>query len=139
MTGPNGRPLTDLPPHYLEHTMQLELDTATWDLTLDSSGNIAVLSSDWSALLAQRIKTRLQTFRGELYLDRSVGVPYFEEVLKKHPDIQRVRDLLLTQVATIPGVQKVISLELTMDDSTRTFFVNYEILSDGGEVVKGEL
>lgn len=119
--------------------MQLELDTATWDLTLDSSGNIATLSRDWSALLAQRIKTRLQTFRGELYLDRSAGVPYFEEVLKKHPDVQRVRDLLLTQVATIPGVQKVLSMELTLDDSTRTFFVNYEILSDGGEVVKGEL
>lgn len=119
--------------------MQLELDTATWDLTLDSSGNIAVLSSDWSALLAQRIKTRLQTFRGELYLDRSAGVPYFGEVLKKHPDVQRVRDLLLTQVVTIPGVQKVLSLELTLDDSTRTFFVDYEILSDGGEVVKGAL
>ena len=37
--------------------MQLALDTATWDIGLDGSGNIAVLV-DPSALLAQRIQCR---------------------------------------------------------------------------------
>lgn len=70
--------------------MQLALDTETWDIGLDGSGNIAVLV-DPSALLAQRIQCRLQTFKGECFLDRSVGVPYYEEILKKNPDLGRVR------------------------------------------------
>lgn len=119
--------------------MQLELDTDTWDIRLDKTGNISVLNDGESSLLAQRIKTRLQTFQGELYLDRSAGVPYFAEVFKKNPDIQRVRALLLTMISGTPGVSKVKSLDVSMSSKTRTFYVKFIVLSEDGEVVRGAI
>ena len=116
--------------------MQLALDTATWDIGLDGSGNIAVLV-DPSALLAQRIQCRLQTFKGECFLDRSIGVPYFTEILKKSPDLGRVMSLLAAVIATVEGVKKTLALELKFNQGTRQLNVDFRVLGDSGEIAEG--
>jgi hypothetical protein len=118
--------------------MQLALDTSTWDLELDSSGNIATLS-DPAALLSQRIQCRLQTFRGECFLDRSIGVPYFSEVTRKNPDLARVRSLLASVVAGVEGVSKVLSLELLFESARRHLSVTFRVLGSSGEIATGEV
>lgn len=116
--------------------MQLALDTATWDIHLDATGNIACLT-DRSALLSQRIQVRLQTFQGECFLDRSVGVPYFSEILKKRPDIGRVRSLLAAVIAGVEGVKKILELVLTFNQGTRELDVRFRVLGDSGEIAEG--
>lgn len=117
--------------------MQLALDTATWDIHLDSTGNIACLGVDRAALLSQRIKVRLQTFMGECFLDRSIGVPYFTEILKKSPDLGRVRSLLAAVIATVEGVKKTLTLELKFNQGTRQLNVDFRVLGDSGEIAEG--
>lgn len=118
--------------------MQLALDTATWDIGLDGSGNIAVLVYP-SALLAQRIQCRLQTFKGECFLDRSVGVPYYEEILKKNPDLGRVRSLLASVIKGVDGVATILSLELRFSVRHRRLTVDFRVQGTAGEIAEGTI
>lgn len=51
----------------------------SWDLTLDSSGNIAVASDIYQQ--AQDVASACRTFLRDLYYDQAVGIPYFDNVL----------------------------------------------------------
>lgn len=119
--------------------MQLELNTATWDLELDETGNIRTIGSDDpAALLSQRIKHRLQTFQGECYLDRSVGVPYFSEVLKKNPDLGRIRSLFASVISGVTGVVKILALTLDFRRGARELRVGFRVQGDGF-IAEGEV
>lgn len=113
-------------------------DSATDDLALDGSYQIAVTSS-LADIVSDRIRTRLRTFRGEHFLDRDLGVPYFEEVLKKNPDVERVRNLLLLATSEVEGVLKVLSFDTNFDPESRSFTVRFKVLVDDGIEVEGEL
>lgn len=120
--------------------MQFALATLTWDLYLDSSGNIAVLPDKPVAqLLSQRIKHRLQTFRGECYLDRSIGVPYFSEVMKKNPDLGRIRSLLASVISGVEGVVKILSLDVLFSQRTRTLSVKFRVMGSENSIAEGEV
>lgn len=118
--------------------MQLALDTSEWDLFLDRTGNISTLGKkESSELLCQRIKHRLQTFQGECFLDRNVGVPYFSEVLKKRPDLGRIRSLLASVISSVEGVSKILSLEVLFDQSRRILSVEFRAQAADGTIAGG--
>lgn len=110
--------------------MQLALDGSN-DIHIDESGQLA-MTSGLEQLVRQRIVCRLQTFRGELYLDRGLGVPYFSEVTKKSPNLGQIRDLLLSEVRTIEGVDEVTDSDVEFDAKTRVFYLYFKCkLTDG--------
>ena len=123
--------------------MQFSLATETWDLFLDETGNISLRKSETLDelvdLICQRVKCRLQTFRGECYLDRNMGVPYFKEVMKKNPDLGKVRSLLAATIVGVEGVKSLEKLKIKFDASTREYKVIFRALADNGNVVKGEI
>lgn len=51
----------------------------SWDLALDSAGNIAVASDIYQQ--AQDVASACRTFLRDLYYDQATGIPYFEGVL----------------------------------------------------------
>ena len=123
--------------------MQFSLATETWDLFLDETGNISLRKSETLDklvdLICQRVKCRLQTFRGECYLDRNMGVPYFKEVMKKNPDLGKVRSLLAATIVGVEGVKSLEELKIKFDASTREYKVIFRALADNGNVVNGEI
>ena len=123
--------------------MQFSLATETWDLFLDETGNISLRKSETLDelvdLICQRVKCRLQTFRGECYLDRNMGVPYFKEVMKKNPDLGKVRSLLAATIVGVEGVKSLEGLKIKFDASTREYKVIFRALADNGNVVNGEI
>lgn len=123
--------------------MQFSLATETWDLFLDETGNISLRKSETLDelvdLICQRVKCRLQTFRGECYLDRNMGVPYFKEVMKKNPDLGKVRSLLAATIVGVEGVKSLEELKIKFDASTREYKVIFRALADNGNEVNGEI
>lgn len=120
--------------------MELSLDNATWDLHLEATGNIATVGeTDFPSLLSQRIKHRLQTFKGECFLDREIGVPYYNEILKKNPDLGRIRSLLSSVISEVDGVDKILSLDLSFDRKTRITYVTFRVLGNDGSIATGEV
>lgn len=123
--------------------MQLALDTNTWDIFLDSTGNIARRDDSTKDrlgdLICQRVRHRLQTFQGECYLDRSVGVPYFSEVLKKNPDLRRVKALLVATINGVEGIKKIIDFSVSFSARTREYKVIFKAEADDGTIVEGSI
>lgn len=56
----------------------LLLDPVTWDLVLDSSGNIARATNPYA--IAQDVASEVKLFSGELYYNSTKGLPYFEQI-----------------------------------------------------------
>lgn len=123
--------------------MQLALDTGSWDIYLDPTGNIATLGIDTPArsadLVCQRIRHRLQTFMGECFLDRSVGLPYYTEVLKKNPDMRRVRALILATISNVEDVRKIVDLKVDFLARSREYKVIFRAEATDGTIVEGSI
>lgn len=89
------------------------LDPASWDLTLDTAGNIALAQPPYA--LAQDVASAIRLFRGELWYDTTAGVPHWEEILGHLPPravlIQRIEDA----AKRVPGV---VSARLIVDSLT---------------------
>lgn len=123
--------------------MQFSLAAETWDLFLDDTGNLSLrknkTSNELIDLICQRVKCRLQTFRGECYLDRDMGVPYFQEVMKKNPDLAKVRSLLAAIIVGVDGVKSLEKLKIKFDASTREYKVIFRAVADNGDVIPGEI
>lgn len=114
------------------------LDPDTHDLYLDSTGQVATTTSTLQDLI-QRVKCRLLTYQGECYLNRDLGVPYFAEVLKKNPDLGRVRNLLLSEVLSVPGVVKVSKFDIQFLPDDREFKLFFTVTDLDGNTTSGSI
>lgn len=107
------------------------------ELLLDDAGDLSLVDGklsliDGSEALAQRLRCRLQLFRGEWFLDDSWGLPWFQSILRKTSDLVAVRSLLRAAIASIPGVKQVTRVKLSREPSTRKLSVQAQVQSDAG-------
>lgn len=109
----------------------LLLDVVTHDLVTD--GYQLHISTDLEAT-AQRIKVRLKLFLGEWFLDLLAGVPYYQDILVKNPDITKVNSLIREAILTVPTVQRIITYQFTTNNADRTFTVNFKCSTSDGEI-----
>lgn len=93
----------------------IPLNTGSWDIELDSNGNLALTDEDYS--IAQDVASAIRTFLGECWYDVTLGLPYFGTILGQRPPssllISLVTEAALT-VATVTSVT-VVRLLLTQD------------------------
>jgi identified by metaGeneAnnotator len=80
----------------------LYLDQESWDLTLDTAGNIALAKDPYAK--AQDVASACRLFAGELYYDTEKGIPYFEEMLGKKQSFALYRHRLVQAALSVPGV-----------------------------------
>lgn len=82
----------------------LLLDQNTWDLTLDTSGSIALANAPYS--IAQDVATATLTQIGECWYDQSIGLPYWQSIFKDSPPLSFVRAKMYQAAMRINNVQK---------------------------------
>lgn len=80
----------------------LLLDPNTWDLTKDAAGNIAVADDPYA--LAQNAASAVKLFQGEQWYDTVSGVPYFQQILGRPPNIPLMKAKFEAAALTVPGV-----------------------------------
>lgn len=80
----------------------LLLDPATWDLTLDAHGNLAIADDPYA--VAQDVASALKLFSGELWYDTTKGVPYWTQILGRPVPLQLLKSKLEAAAMTVPGV-----------------------------------
>lgn len=113
------------------------------DLALDASGDLDVQGSDLVIVrgtdsITSDLRARLQFFRGEWFLDRDAGLPYFTDILGvKSPNLQAIRAIFEAEIRETPGVTELLSLELDFDTEDRTLDVSWRVRADAGELIEG--
>lgn len=80
----------------------LLLDQSTWDLCLDAYGNIALAAPPYA--MAQDAASAIKTFKGEVWYDTALGVPYFGQILGRFPSLSFIKSQFVAAALTVPGV-----------------------------------
>lgn len=116
----------------------LALDGENHDLYLDENHQIAFIT-DTASRVAQAIRCRLQTVKGELYQQPDIGVPLFTDVLVKNPNLVTLQHLFTTIIAGVPEVKSVTRVDLSLDGGTRTLTVAFAAVATDGTSVTGSI
>ena len=111
--------------------------TSSSDLDL-SSGNLTV-QSDPAHYTAVKLGNRLQLFLGEWFVDTRLGVPYFQQIYVKNPDLAVIGQLFRQVILGCPGVASVLQANLDFVSNLRTLTATFVVQTDTGAVLTGGL
>jgi len=106
----------------------LILDVDLHDLAL-SSGDLFM-----DADVAQAVKIRMLFIGGEWFLNRNQGVPYFEQVFVKNPNLGHVAAIFRKTILDTPGVRGLTSFEFAFDGTSRVLTLTWAADTDEGEI-----
>jgi hypothetical protein len=95
------------------------------------------LTPDLKTAVAQHIAIRLRTFFGEWFLDADEGVPYFELILVKNPDLGRINSIFRSVILETPGVSSIARLQLTVTTARQLNVTDLRIKLDDGATLTG--
>lgn len=113
------------------------------DLRLNPSGDIEIynfsfrLTIDTIDRIKQKIRIKLRLFLGEYYLDISKGVPFFEKVLKKNPNISEIDFIFKSQILEVEEVSKLLEYNAEFDTALRKYTVDFKALLIDGSIIDG--
>jgi len=110
--------------------MDAKIDALTGDIDL-STGDIVL--TEGSEAIAQHMRIRFSTILGEYFLDKRIGVPYFQSLMIKNPKTNVVRGILQEVALGTPGVEAVNDLALDFDGATRALSVTLRATIIGSE------
>lgn len=113
------------------------------DLALiENDNNLEVSAFDLrvvsgSLYVANKLRIRLKTFRGEWFLNTNVGLPYFEEIFKKNPNLDLISDLYIQEILGTTGVSQIVPGTFILDLlPSRRLEIAFTAELDSGELVE---
>ncbi len=120
----------------------LYLDASTYDLVVGTDFNLR-FTENLTEYVSQKIENVLSTFKNEWFLDRDIGIPYYDRVLIKNADLNDINNIFLIAITGIAEVQEVIEFSTDYDGSERKYTVSFKVLAvdpaAGEEIVEGEV
>lgn len=109
----------------------LLLDKYTHDLVLENYNLVLVEGIDY---IRQKLKARLLFIFNEWFLDGTQGVRYFEQVLKKNPNITLIDSLIRATILETDRVNDISNYSSNFDPAQRKFTVSFIAKTDFGEL-----
>lgn len=88
---------------------------------------------DLPAEVAQRLTVRLNFFKGEWFLDRRQGIPYYQELLIKEPESRVVRGVFSSVISGTPGIASLDSLTIGEPDADRLVDITFTATLTNGQ------
>lgn len=89
------------------------LNTVSWDIELDSNGNLSLAAEDYS--IAQDVASAIRTFLGECWYDVTLGLPYFGKILGERPPASYITSLVVQAALTIATVTSATVARLALN------------------------
>ena len=113
----------------------LYIDPITYDITTENSNlRFTKNTTEW---LSAKIEARLKVFFAEWFVNRTIGVPYFTEILGKKIDINNVQVILSDVIKQTNGVKELLEFNVDFDNGTRIYKYTFKVLSTDGTIVSG--
>lgn len=80
--------------------------------------------------LVQRLKIRLQVFLEEWFLDKTRGIPYFQQILEKGISYDEISNSIKLVISKTPDVEKITSFIIESDDiESRKITISFSVKS----------
>jgi len=84
--------------------------------------------------IRQHMQVKFKIFLGEWFLDVTVGVPWFEDILKKQVSFVVVQEILKDVILSTEGVTELLTFDFDYDLPTRAATLEFKALTDLGIV-----
>lgn len=108
------------------------------DTTEDLAYPLQIIRGD--SALVQRIKSVLRTFKGEWFLDKTIGLPWISDVFQGTQSKREVIDSILRKaILAISGVVSIKSINTTFDNTNRIAKISIEIITETGTEILEEI
>lgn len=89
--------------------------------------------------IRQRIMVRLRFFKAEWFLDKRQGMPYYQVVFVKNPDLSLIQSVFRRAILTTPGVLTIAKMRVSHSKADRTFIIDpLEIVLTPGVVFRAQ-
>lgn len=107
---------------------------------LDASGDIKVddFVIDKDVILLA-VKSRLQFFKGEWFLNTEDGTPWLQDIFVKPVRSRLVEGILKRRILETPGIESLNSFNLVFDGTTRKLTVDFEAIDQYSNSVTAEV
>lgn len=109
--------------------------TSQGDLDISSGNLVIVLDTD--TCIAQKLTNQLRLILGEWFQDTRIGIPYFQYIMIKNPDLRVIGQIFRSAFLQTPGVKDVLSADLNFITTTRTLSASFKIQTDSGAILLG--
>lgn len=103
----------------------------TGDLELQAGTFVLI---DGIRQLRQRLASRFQFAKGEWFLDLRQGIPYFQDVLRKDPNLGLIRSIFRRVILTTPGVVGIKAFDIRYDEAARRLSFAFHAQGTEGDV-----
>ena len=107
------------------------LDPVTHDIDFD---NFRLTNSEGEAI-AQKIKIRLLTFLKEWILDKSIGTPQFERILRKGVTEYVADQEIRKRILETEGVRGISTYSSELNRATREYECKFTVITDFDEEI----
>ena len=98
--------------------------TPDGDLQINEQGDIALTQST-----RQAVRVRLLWFFDEWRFAPPFGVPYFEEILIKNPDIESIRRIIRDEAQSVDEVIDARNIRIAVNSPERSAVVTLDIVT----------
>jgi hypothetical protein len=89
--------------------------------------------------IGQRLKLRLKRFLGEWFLNNELGIPYFEEVLVKNPDLDSIKQIFRKEIEETEGVLNIIKLNTELIREDRKLKIDFTVKLNNGTIIEDNI
>lgn len=104
--------------------MDLLINTDTGDLVFQNG--VCPVTQHQADVVAQRLRITLYTFYGEWFLNRTVGVPYIQQIFGKVQRKSTVDLIFQGIISNDPGVIEILTFESSIS-SGRGYTMTFQV------------
>jgi len=116
-------------------TIDIALDKTTHDIIVSNNDFLVVKDVD---KVGQKLKQRLLFYQGEWFLDTTVGIPYFQEVFVKNPNIPDIESIFKVEIVETEDVNQLLAFDSTFANDVRDYNITFTVDTPFGTVEFGE-
>lgn len=114
--------------------MDIKLNSETGDVLLSTTATVTTptFTTTTSENLAQRLKIRLQTFKGEWFLDGTIGIDYFNQIAGKNRSKAAVDAIIQAEILKEQEVLQITAYSSVVDKTTRKITIQFTVRTVDG-------
>lgn len=105
------------------------------DILLDERGDIALTPEGDISLVTspvQAVLIKLRWYFAEWVFDPEKGIPWFESILVKNPDMEGIKKRLIREMMEVDDILEVPALDIRVDVRTRNAVISFQIRTSEG-------